>query len=325
MRRRHFLRLTASALGLWPIRAQSQPLPVIGFLSSRSPDDSKPHLAGFLRGLEALGFVEGKTISIEYRWAMGQSDQLVRLARELVELNPKAIAAPGGTISARAAKAATTSIPLFFVASEAVSEGLVASLSHPGGNMTGIDIMSGELTGKRLELLAQLTSGRKPFAFLANPKNAQSGAKIEDVKRAAQSIGREIIIQKARDELDDLDQSIAKISEQNIAGLVVENDPYFDAKRQDIISLTRERSIPAIYHIRDFPAAGGLMSYGANLADAYNQMGVQLGRLLRGATIADLPVMRPTKFDLAINLQAAKGLGLAVPANLLAVADELID
>lgn len=325
MRRRDFLGLVSSGIAALPIQARGQQQnPLIGFLSSRSPDDSKPHLAGFLSGLEAFGFVEGKTISIEYRWAKGQYDQLPRLANELVALHPIAIAAPGGSPSARAAKTATASIPIFFVAAESVSEGLVASLSHPGGNVTGVDIMSGELSGKRLELLAQLVPRGRPIAFLANSKNAISGAMVKDIKNAAQSLGRTLIVQSVSVD-PELDESFAKFANQKIAGLVVENDAYFDSRRQHIIALARQRSIPAIYHIRDFPVGGGLMSYGANLADAYRQIGVQIGRLLKGATIKDLPVIRPTKFELILNLTAARQLALEIPANVLAIADEVID
>jgi putative tryptophan/tyrosine transport system substrate-binding protein len=325
MRRRDLLGLASAGIAAWPIRALGQQtIPLIGFISSRSPDDSKPHLAGFRRGLEELGFIEGKTVAIEYRWAMGQYDQLPRLAKELVELDPKAIAAPGGIPSARAARAATNSIPIFFVATDPVREGLVASLSHPGGNITGVDFMSGELTGKRLELIAQLVPGGKPIAFLADPKSPLSGVKIEQIERAARSIGRELIVRTASSD-HELDQDFVMFSEGKIAGLVVENDPYFDSRRQQIIELAKQRSIPAIYHIRDFPAAGGLMSYGASLADGYHQMGVQIGRLLKGASITELPVVRPTRFELIINLRTAKELGLAVPASLFAIADETIE
>jgi putative ABC transport system substrate-binding protein len=321
------LGLIGASVAAWPIRAHGQQaLPLIGFLSSRSPEDSKPHLAGFLRGLAAFGYADGKTATIEYRWALGQYDRLPALAKELAALHPVAIAAAGGTPSARAAKAATHSIPTFFVTTDAVSEGLVESLNRPGGNITGVDFMSGELTGKRLELLAQLVPGDRPLAFLTDAMGAHRNAeiKINDAERAAQSLGRALVVEQVHDDAE-LDRNFAHLAEQKVAGLVVENDPYFDFKREHIIELTSRLAIPAMYHIRDFPAGGGLMSYGANLADAYYQMGVQVGRMLKGAKIADMPVIRPTKFELTLNLKTAKALGLNVPATLLAIADEVID
>jgi len=207
---------------------------------------------------------------------------------------------------------------------EAVDEGIVTSLSHPGGIVTGVDIMSGELSGKRLELLAQLVPAGRPNAFLAKSSNAISATMIKDVERAARSLARTLMIHSASTD-SELDENFAKFSDQKIAGLIVENDSYFDSRRQCIIDLSRQRSIPAIYHIRDFPVAGGLMSYGANLADSYHQMGVQVGRLLKGTSIVDQPVIRPTKFELVTNLTTAEKLAIEVPANVLAITDEVID
>jgi putative ABC transport system substrate-binding protein len=325
MRRREFIRL-AGGVAAWPIAAyaQQQSMPLIGFVSSRAPEESKPHLAGFLRGLEAFGYVDGKTATIEYRWAQGQYDRLPKLAAELVDRHPAVIAAAGGAPSARAAKLATTSIPILFVTSDSVREGLVASLNRPGGNVTGVDLMSGELSGKRLELLAQLVAAGRAIAFLANPSGAQSTSKVDEVERAAQALGRALVVVNASTDAE-LDSGFSRLATSGAAGLVVENDPYFDSRREHLIELTAQRSIPAIYHIREFPVAGGLMSYGASLVEAYYQMGVQVGRILKGASIADLPVIRPTKFELALNLKTAKALGLVIPPNLLAIADEVID
>jgi ABC-type uncharacterized transport system substrate-binding protein len=324
MRRRDFLGLFGGALA-WPgvVRAQQQGLPLVAFLSSRSPEDSKPHAAGFLRGLEAFGYVDGKTVKIEYRWAMGQYGRLPELAKELVDLHPAIIAAPGGAPSARAAKSATSSIPVFFVTADSVAEGLVGSLNRPGGNITGVDIMSGELTGKRLELLAQMVPAGD-IAFLANPTGVQSGSKVKDIERAAQARGRGIIVVSASTDTE-LDAGLSTLAKKRVAGLVVENDPYFDSRREHLIKVTAQRSLPAIYHIREFPLAGGLMSYGANLVDAYYQMGIQVGRVLKGAKVADLPIIRPTKFELTLNLKTAKTLGLTIPPTLLAIADEVVD
>ena len=325
MRRREFLGLVGGGVA-WPAvaRAQQPTVPTIGFLSSRSPEDSKPHLEGFLRGLGAFGYVDGKTAKIEYRWANGQYDQLRKLAGELAALQPAIIAAAGGAPSARAAKSVTASIPIVFVAGDFVSEGIVASLNQPGANVTGVDLMSGELTGKRLGLLVQLLPPGTPVGFLTNKKGVQSSLRANDFELAVAAMGRELVVLEASDDTQ-IDNSFSTLTQKRVGGLVVENDPFFDSRRMRLIQLTAQRSIPAIYHIREFPLAGGLMSYGTNLVDAYNQMGVLVGRILKGANIADLPVTRPTKFELALNLGTAKALGLTVPTTVLAIADELID
>jgi ABC-type uncharacterized transport system substrate-binding protein len=325
MKRRKFLGLVAGGIA-WPVvgQAQQQTMPLIGFLSSRSPEDSKPHVAGFLRGLEALGYIDGKTARIEYRWAYGRYDQLRKLASELTALQPIVIAAAGGAPSARAAKSVTASIPITFVTSDSVSEGVVASLNQPGANITGVDLMSGELTGKRLELLSRLLPAGGVIGFLTNTKGVQSSLRAKDFELAAPAMGREPLIVGASTDAE-IDSAFSLLVQKRVAGLVVENDPFFDSRRERLIQLTAERSMPAIYHIREYPVAGGLMSYGANLVDAYNQMGVQVGRILKGANIADLPVVRPTKFELALNLNTAKKLGLTIPPTVLAIVDELID
>ena len=325
MKRREFLGLFAGGIA-WPVIgwAQQQTMPLIGFLSSRSPEDSKPHLAGFLRGLEAFGYTDGKTARIEYRWAYGRYEQLRKLASELAALQPVVIAAAGGAPSARAAKSVTASIPITFVTSDSVSEGVVASLNQPGANITGVDLMSGELTGKRLELLSRLLPAGGLIGFLTNTKGVQSSLRAKDFELAAPAMGREPLIVGASTDAE-IDSAFSLLVQKRVAGLVVENDPFFDSRRERLIQLTAERSMPAIYHIREYPVAGGLMSYGANLVDAYNQMGVQVGRIVKGANIADLPVVRPTKFELALNLSTAKKLGLTIPPTVLAIVDELID
>lgn len=325
MKRRKVLVLVAGGIA-WPVIgwAQQQTMPLIGFLSSRSPEDSKPHLAGFLRGLEAFGYIDGKTVTIEYRWAYGRYDQLRKLASELTALQPVVIAAAGGAPSARAAKSVTASIPITFVTSDSVREGVVASLNQPGANITGVDLMSGELTGKRLELLSRLLPAGGVIGFLTNTKGVQSSLAAKDFELAAPTMGREPLIVGASTDAE-IDSAFSLLVQKRVGGLVVENDPFFDSRRERLIQLTAERSMPAIYHIREYPVAGGLMSYGANLVDAYNQMGVQVGRILKGANIADLPVVRPTKFELALNLNTAKKLGLTIPPTVLAIVDELIE
>ena len=325
MQRREFLGLICGGLA-WPVaaHAQQQSMPLIGFLSSRSPEESKPHVTGFLRGLEAFGYTDGKTAKIEYRWANGQYDRLRKLAAELAELHPAMIVAAGGAPSVRAAKIGHSAIPITFIASDPLSEGVIASLNHPGANITGIDLMSGELTGKRLGLLAQLLPAGSVVGFLTNTKGVQSSLRVSDFRLAAAALGRETFVVGASTDAE-IDDAFSTLVQKRIGGLVVENDPYFDSQRERLIRLAGQRSIPAIYHIREFPVAGGLMSYGANLVDAYNQMGVLVGRVLKGAPIADLPVVRPTKFELAINLGTAKKLGLTIPPAVLAIADELVD
>jgi putative ABC transport system substrate-binding protein len=325
MKRREFLGLVAGGIaGPTLGQAQQQTVPLIGFLSSRSPEDSKPHLAGFLRGLEAFGFIDGKTLRIEYRWANGQYDQLRKLAQELAALQPAIMVAAGGAPSARAAKSVTMSIPITFVAGDSVTEGVVASLNQPGANITGVDLMSGELTGKRLGLLTQILPPGGVIGFLTNTKGVQSSLRAEDFRLAAAGSGREPLVAGASTDAE-IESAFSLLVQKRVVGMLVENDPFFDSRRERLIQLTRERSIPAIYHIREFPLAGGLMSYGANLVDAYNQMGVQVGRLLKGASIADQPVVRPTKFELALNIGTAKRLGLTIPPTVLAIADEVID
>jgi ABC-type uncharacterized transport system substrate-binding protein len=274
-------------------------------------------LAGFLRGLEAFGYIDGKNVRIEYRWADGQYDRLPKLAGELAEMHPAIIAAGGGAPSARAAKSATKSIPIVFVTSDSVGEGLVTSLNRPDENITGVDLMSGELTGKRLELLAQLSHAGSTIAFLANPKGMQTRLRVKEIESAAQTLARQSIVVSASADAE-LDASFSMLAKNRVSGLVVQNDPFFE----HLIQLTAQHSIPAIYHIREFR---GLMSYGASLVDAYYQMGIQAGRVLKGAGITDLPIIRPTKFEFVLNLKTAKALGITVPPAVLAVADEVID
>jgi len=250
MKRREFLGLVAGGIA-WPVIgwAQQQTMPLIGFLSSRSPEDSKPHLAGFLRGLEAFGYTDGKTARIEYRWAYGRYEQLRKLASELAALQPVVIAAAGGAPSARAAKSVTASIPITFVTSDSVSEGVVASLNQPGANITGVDLMSGELTGKRLELLSRLLPAGGLIGFLTNTKGVQSSLRAKDFELAAPAMGREPLIVGASTDAE-IDSAFSLLVQKRVAGLVVENDPFFDSRRERLIQLTAERSMPAISNIQ---------------------------------------------------------------------------
>jgi len=327
MRRREFITLLSGAAATVPfaVRAQQPTAPPIGFLSSRSPEESAGHAAACLEGLKAFGYVDGKTATVRYRWAKGEYERLPSLAKELAGLNPAVMIAGGGTPSARAAKAATSSIPILFVSSDPVAAGLVVSLSRPGANVTGVSIMSGELGGKRLELLAQLVPHADVVAWLTNPKDrGDAESQAHDVQVAARTLGRRLVVVGASTEAE-LEQSLSALVTSGAGALVVQNDPFFDSRRDQLIALAAEHRIPAIYHIREFPAGGGLMSYGPSLADAYHQAGIMAGRILKGASVADLPVVQPTRFELVINLKTAGALGLKVPPSLLAQADEVIE
>jgi putative tryptophan/tyrosine transport system substrate-binding protein len=327
VRRREFLGLLGGAF-FSPLaaRAQQPAGPVIAFLSSRSPEEAAGHTAAFLQGLKAFGYVDGQNAAIEYRWARGQYDRLPALAGELAGLRPAVMATGGGTPAARAAKSATPSIPILFViGDDPVTAGLVASLNRPGGNATGVSLMSGALGGKRLELLAQLVPKADVVALLTNPQDrADAESQIQDVQAAAHSLGRRLVVVGASTETE-LERGFAALAQSGATALVVQNDPFFDSRRDQLVALAARRGIATIYHIREFPAAGGLMSYGPSLTGAYHQMGIQTGRILKGANAADLPVVRPTQFELVINLKTAKALGLAVPPTLLAQADEVIE
>jgi putative ABC transport system substrate-binding protein len=297
---------------------------VIGFLSSHAPDEAREQTDAFLRGLAAFGYVDGRTARIEYRWANGEYARLPALAQELVALRPAVLAAPGGTPSPRAARAVAADIPVVFITSETLRDRLVDSLNRPGGNASGVDLMTGELGAKRLEFLLQLVPDAGTVGFLANSQNGYSEAYAEDIRPAARTHNRQLVIVSAGPERS-LEPSFATLAESGTKALVVQNDASFDARRSELIRLAAKHRLPAIYHIREFPADGGLMSYGPNLADAYYLGGLQTGRVLKGAKVADLPVVRPTRFELVINASIARGLGLTVPPSLLAQADEVIE
>jgi putative tryptophan/tyrosine transport system substrate-binding protein len=325
MRRREFIAFVGGAAA-WPLcaRAQKAAVPVIGFLSSRSPEEASGHTSAFLQGLKAFGYVDGQSAAIEYRWARGRYDRLPALANELVGLHPAVIVAPGGTASARAAKSATSSIPVLFVTSDTVSVGLVASLNRPGGNASGVDLLTGALGGKRLELLIRLVPKAEVVGLLTNPQNENVRLETQDVEAAARSLGRRLVVVGASMETE-LEKSFSTLVESKAAALVVENDASFDSRRDQLMALAADHRMPTIYHIREFPEAGGLMSYGPRLADGYYQLGVQTGRVLKGADVADLPVVRLTRFELVINLKTAGTLGLTIPPELFAQADEVIE
>jgi putative ABC transport system substrate-binding protein len=327
MRRREFITLLGGSAVAWPLaaRAQQSALPVIGFLSGRSLDDSKQMMAALGQGLNEQGFVERQNVAIEYRWADGQYDRLPALAADLVRRQVAMILAVGSVPSPLAAKAATSTIPIvFIVGGDPVKFGLVASLNRPGGNLTGVSVLSGPLTAKRLEGLRELVPQAGVIACLVNPNNPEADSQLTDIRAAARTFGQEVLILNASTD-HELHTAFATLVRERAAGLLLGNDAFFVLRREQLVALAARHVIPAVYFLREFAAAGGLMSYGDTLTDAYRQVAVYIGRILKGTKPADLPVQQSTKVELIINLKTANALGLDVPPTLLARADEVIE
>jgi ABC-type uncharacterized transport system substrate-binding protein len=301
-------------------------MPVIGLLDQRSPDELADRLRGFRQGLKEIGYVEGENVAIEYRWAEGRYDRLPELVAELVRRQVAVIATTGGHPAAFAAKAATATIPVVFVASDdPVRLGLVASLARPGGNLTGINFFSGELTAKRLELLHELVPAATRVAVLVNPANAVNvETTLREVGMASRAIGLQTQVFNAST-IREINAVFATFVHERPDALLVGIDPFFNSRRTQLVHLATRHALPASFPARDFAEAGGLMSYGANIADAWRQVGSYAGRILKGAKPADLPVVQSNKFELVINAQTATMLGLTVPPSLLATADEVIE
>jgi putative tryptophan/tyrosine transport system substrate-binding protein len=326
MNRREFITLLGGAAAAWPLsaRAEQAALPVIGFLHSASLGERAGHLAAFRQGLKEVGFVEGQNVAIEYHWAESQYDRLPGLAADLVRHQVEVIFA-GSLPAVIAAKAATSTIPIVFtVGGDPVKDGLIASLNRPGGNATGVSLFFGELVGKRLELLRELIPTATPIAVLLNPNNPNAETRLAEVGAAARAVGQQIHIIKIHSE-SDIDSGFANIVGLGAGAVLVGDDPFLESRRVQIIALAARHGVPAIYDSRDYTAAGGLMSYGTSFVDAWRQVGIYAGRILKGEKPADLPVVQPTKLELVINLKTAKSLGLEVPATLLARADEVIE
>jgi putative tryptophan/tyrosine transport system substrate-binding protein len=326
VKRREFITLLGGAAVTWPLAAraqQQQAMPVIGFLDSRSPDVVAGRLRAFRQGLKETGYLEGENVAIDYRWAEDKIDRLPQLAAELVRRKVAVIAA-GNAASTFAAKAATTTIPIVFaVLDDPVRLGLVASLARPGGNLTGINFLSAELTAKRLELLRELLPGATRVAALVNPTNPAAET-MRDVIPAAGAMGLQLQVYNASNSRE-IDGVFATFLRERPEGLFVSPDPLFTSRRVHLVNTAARHAIPATFSHREFAEVGGLMSYGPNQTDTFRQFGVYTGRILKGAKPADLPVVQSTKFELVINAQTARMLGLSVPPSLLAIADEVIE
>jgi ABC-type uncharacterized transport system substrate-binding protein len=327
MRRREFITFLGGAAVAWPLtaRAQQPAMPVIGFLSSRSPGESAGVVAAFRQGLRETGFIEGQNLAIAFRWAEGQYDKLPALASELVNLPVALLFAAGGPPSAFAAKAATSTIPVVFsAAADPVEIGLVPSLNKPSGNVTGMGIFNASLGTKRLELIKELMPDVRVVGYLLNPADRMSEIETKSVIAAFPALGVEVRILNAKSE-SELDTAFAGLEGLRIAGLVVSGEPFFDSQRERIVALAAKYSVATIYAWREYVLAGGLMSYGTDLPESYRQAAIYAGRILKGEKPANLPVVQPTKFHMAVNVKIAKSLGIAVPPRLLGLADEVIE
>jgi putative ABC transport system substrate-binding protein len=324
MKRRQFLALAGGAAA-WPLaaRAQQAAMPVIGFLRSTLAADAVEFVTAFRQGLKDAGFVEGQNVAIEFRWAEGQNDRLTTQLAELIRRPVDVMV--GDARPMLAAKAATTTIPIVFAAGgDPVALGLVASLNRPGGNVTGVHFFGGVLGAKRLELLRQLAPKATTIAMLVHPDTPNTEAERRDVQAAAQVVGQHLIMADASSD-GEIDAAFASFVGRGAGALLIGSGPFLVSHRARLAALAIRHALPAIYHLREFTAAGGLMSYGASVTDAYRQAGTYAGRILKGEKPADLPVMRSTKFEFVINLKTARSLGLEIPPNLLATADEVIE
>jgi putative ABC transport system substrate-binding protein len=327
MRRRDFITLLCGATAAWPLaaRAQQTAMPVVGYLSARSPQDTTHLVEAFGRGLAEAGFVEGQNVLIEYRWAFGQHDRLPGLAADLVRNPLTVLVTTGGEVAALAAKAATSTIPIaFIVGTDPVKLGLAASYNRPGGNATGINILTNSLEPKRLELLRELVPQASAIGALFDPSFLAYEDQFRDVREAARALDLQVYELRASTDAE-IDLAYETVARQRIAAVTVAAGPFFDTRRDRLVALAARHAVPTMYHFREFPAAGGLMSYGVDNRVTYRQIGVYAGGILKGAKPAELPILQPTKFELVLNLKTAKALGLKVPLTLQVAADEVIE
>jgi putative ABC transport system substrate-binding protein len=328
MRRREFITLVGGAAAAWPMaaRAQQPAMPVIGFLDSRTPEALMERLRGFRQGLKEIGYLEGENVTVVYRWAENQIDRLPALAADLVRRPVDVIVSSGGPAPTFAAKSATTTIPIVFTAAEdPVKRGIVASLARPGGNLTGINFLNLELAAKTLELLHELVPAAVRIVVLVNPiSTMNTESMLREIEPAARALGLQIQIAHASTSRE-IDVALAAFERNRPDALFVNGDPFLNSRRVQLVLLAGYYRIPAIYSGREFAEAGGLMSYGSDITDAYRQQGVYVGRILKGSKPADMPIVQSTKFELVINAQTARMLHLAVSPSLLARADEVIE
>jgi putative tryptophan/tyrosine transport system substrate-binding protein len=327
MRRRDFIKVVAGSAITWPLfaRAQQPKMPVIGFLNAGSPAERMSLVAAFRQALGEAGYIEGQNVLIEYRWAENQYDRLPALAADLVHRHVLVIATPGTTPAALAAKAATTTIPIVFSSgSDPVKLGLVASLSRPGGNVTGITFLSSVLVTKQFDLLHELAHAAQAIGLLVNPKFPDTETVTRDAQAAADTRGQKLVVVKAST-LTELDVAFTTLVQERVGALLVPSEPFFFSRRDQIVALAANHAVPVIYSLREFVDAGGLMSYGGSNSEGWRQVGVYTGRILKGEKPADLPVVQSVKLDLVINLKTAKALNIQIPATLLTFADEVIE
>jgi putative tryptophan/tyrosine transport system substrate-binding protein len=325
IRRREFIGTLGGAAVAWPFaaRAQQPVIPVVGFLSGRSPAESAGEVAAFRKGLLETGYAEPDNVIIDFRWAGERFDRLPALASELIHRPVAVIAALGG--SAAAAKAATTTIPIVFgTGLDPVETGLVASLNRPGGNVTGATFLSAALGAKRLGLLRDLAPGAEVIALLVDPDKSVGQVQIRDVQEAARALGQSLVVLDGGSD-EKIEAAFAALAPQRVGALLVGGDPFFDTRRERLVALAAQHRVPAIYHFREYVLAGGLMSYGTSITDMYRLVGLYVGRILKGEKPANLPVMQVTKFEFVINRKTAKALGVKISDNLLTLADEVIE
>jgi putative tryptophan/tyrosine transport system substrate-binding protein len=327
VKRREFIALLGGTAAAWSLaaRAQQPAMPVIGFLNGASPTELESRVVAFRDGLAESGYVESHNVAIEYRWGLGQNERLPEMAVDLVRHRVAVIAATGGVPSVRAAKAATSEIPIVFtMGADPVAFGVVASLNRPGGNVTGITLISGEIVSKRIALLRDLLPGAKTLGILMNSTTPASAAEVAVAERVAHTLGWQVkVLSVVREQ--DFDATFQPLARERVDALLITTDPIFESQRHRIVALAAHHAVPTIYALREYVVGGGLMSYGASISDMYRQAGLYAGRILKGEKAADLPVMQASKFELVINLKTAKALDLTVPPTMLAIADEVIE
>jgi ABC-type uncharacterized transport system substrate-binding protein len=327
MRRRDFIALFGCVTAIaWTKSARTQAgIPLIGFLSSGTEQAFAPNVAGFISGLKETGYIVGQNVAVEYRWAESQYERLSTMANELARRPIAVLVASGGTAVVRAAQGATRKIPIVFAtADDPVANGLVSSLNHPGENITGVALLSTELSAKRIGLVRELVPQTKTIALLANRDNPENVHDVRDAQDAANSVGVKVLVLNAATE-QDIDSAFGTIVQERAGALIVGTDPFYYIRKDQIITLATRNAIPTIYFLRDFVVAGGLMSYGSDFPNAYRQLGTNVGRILKGEKPGDLPILQPTKFELVVNTKTAKSLGLSIPPGVLAIADEVIE